>query len=600
MTDRPGRREAGLCVGVYEEHNAGIAAVENGEVRLYLEFERETRVKNQAGWFPDKVARVLDGLGIGEVRAICTPRPAAMQRLLVDAFGASPEPPHAVRLDGRRIEIYGQDDLHPSLHLLSMLVLPGLRPGVYAVLIFDAEQPRMGWLDLREPLAGAPAVTLDRISDRTWFNGELFADFFGKLFYGSRDLSHCGKLMGLASWGRVRLGHVELLARLAEQSFDAGGLVWQGYDGTRAEDLHRAVGEALGADPLRHDCAAVLDLAASAQELFCHEVTRQAAGGLARLMEEMRGRGLPAPEALLYSGGCALSVVSNQEIRRATGLPLIAAPYAHDASQFLGAAVWASLQEGGGFPLGRGWPGLPVHTEGRVAPGALAAVAGVAGGDGGAVPATPAEVARRLAAGQLIALVRDGAEAGPRALGNRSLLANALDPGVRDRINFEVKKREWYRPFAPALPREAFGDYFAEPATACARYMLDAFRVRPGLRSLLSSVTSPDGTSRPQAVERGLSPWYYDLLQEMGRLTGHPVVLNTSLNAPGLPIALDLRQALDDAVALGVDALVADGALVPGAALPAAAERMARMAGTAGTGPVERTAPVGRSERIPA
>jgi carbamoyltransferase len=190
------------------------------------------------------------------------------------------------------------------------------------------------------------------------------------------------------------------------------------------------------------------------------------------------------------------------------------------------------------------------------------------------VPTTPAEVARRLAAGQLIALARDGAEVGPRALGNRSLLANALDPGVRDRINFEVKKREWYRPFAPALPREAFGDYFAEPATFCSRYMLDAFRVRHGLRGLLTSVTSPDGTSRPQAVERELSPWYYDLLQEMGRLTGHPIVLNTSLNAPGLPIALDMRQVLSDSITLGVDALVVDGALLPGTQLPEVLERI--------------------------
>jgi predicted NodU family carbamoyl transferase len=365
MTPMPGREDAGLYVGVYEDHNAGIAAVEDGEVRLYLEFERETRVKNQAGWFPGTVARVLDGLGLARVRAICTPRPSAMQELLVDTFGAVAESPHSVRLDGHRIRLHGQDDLHPFLHLLSMLLLPGLRPGVYAVLIFDAEQPRMGWLDLREPLTGYPAVTLNRISDKTWFNGELFANFFGKLFYGSRDLSHCGKLMGLASWGRVRLGNVELLAGLAERQFDRKGLIWRGYESTRAGDLHRAIGETLGTDPLRHDSPAVLDLAASAQELFCHEVTRQAVCGLERLKAEMRSCGLPEPEALLYSGGCALSVVSNQEIRRATGLPLIAAPYAHDASQFLGAAVWASLQDGDSFPLGRGWRGLPVHTDWR-------------------------------------------------------------------------------------------------------------------------------------------------------------------------------------------------------------------------------------------
>jgi predicted NodU family carbamoyl transferase len=547
-----------IGIGLYEEHNAGLAAVEGGRVRTYVEFERLTRVKNQAGWFPEYLTGLISELPLEEVVAICAPRPQAVADLLREQFGARIERDGMVRWGKQTILLLPQDGLHPQFHLLSMLVLPGVEPDVYAVLIFDAEQPRMGWVDLRQPLSVIPQIELFCPSTERWFNGELFANLFGKLFYGSRNLNHCGKLMGLGSWGSVRLNLVQFLEELAQEMFDPGGRTWQGYESSSSVTLRQRTLERFNADPWCHELSETLDLAASAQELFRHQLLEQVEQGMDRVRAEVQALGLPSPRALLYSGGCALSVVTNRELPRFTGLPLIAAPYAHDASQFLGAAVWASLQssEREPVPLGRGWEGLPTHTTGRTdADEALLAELSFRG-------TNPREVARRLADGQLIALIRTCSEAGPRALGHRSILANPLTRNIRERLNDEVKLREWYRPFAAALIDPAFVEYFGEPPSYCARYMLDSFRVRPAFRALLSSVTSPDGYSRAQALDHRLDPWFHELLSEFGAITGHPILLNTSLNAPGRAISHDLQQAIEDCRVLGLDAAVVDNVLI--------------------------------------
>ena len=556
MTPAPCSDEAPLGLGLHDDHNAGVAAVAGGRVVLYAEMERYTRVKNESGWRPTLVEELLRTLPLDRLRAICAPQPEVVARFLIERFGAEPAGKRRVSLGGRAVDLYGQDDRHGYLHILSMMVLPGLEPALYATLVADAGQPRVGWIDLREPLRQLPALHLMEATADRWFNGEIFSGLFGTLFYGSNELEHCGKLMGLASWGRVRLDYVAALRRLAVSAFDETALTWEGYEAVRAEDLRRATDAALHVDPARHETAEAQDLAASAQELFRHELIASVAFGLARAREDLARRGLPEARAMLYSGGCGLSVVTNAALRTAVGMPLIVAPYAHDAAQFLGSAVYATLRSSPGeaFPIGCGWPGIPEHTLGVVRADDLSA-----GGLTGR-PVSPRHVAERLLAGELIACVSGGAEAGPRALGQRSLLANGLDPAIRDRINFDVKKREWYRPLAPMVLTEEFPRDFAEDSTLCARYMLDSFCLRPQYRGLLSAVSSPDGMARAQAIGPD-RPWLHQLIREVGALTTHPLVLNTSLNAPGRPIALDAAQVLGDGEALGIEAVVCDGIL---------------------------------------
>ncbi|MDQ3761805.1 MAG: hypothetical protein M3460_08920 [Actinomycetota bacterium] len=546
-----------VYVGIYDDHNAGFAAVDEDGIVEYAEFERLTRIKNQDGWLPDLVGRCFDALPLERLRAVTAPRPELVKELLCRRYGAVTGETGTVLLEGKLIRLLPQPDLHGYFHLLAATTIPMADPGIYLVIVFDAEQPRFGWIDLREPLAGSDARALTPVTDERWFNGAVFGDLFGRLFYGSGDLSNCGKLMGLSSWGTPRLKHVEYLERLAQDTFDPTVETWNGYCSGSADNVSIVAEEHLGVSPRNHESSLTLDLAASAQAMFTHRFVEQVQSGCRRARAQIRDSGITdEPIGVLYGGGCALSVVSNSEVRDVVGLPLFIPPFAHDASQFVGGAVWAGLVDGMRWTAGRGWSGIPEHTAGRVS-SASAAKAGYP-----MEPASPSAVAEIIARGGLVALARGGSEAGPRALGNRSLLARATDPGIRDRLNEQVKKREWYRPFAPMLPTQEFPRYFDATASPASAYMLDSYRARPRFRRLLSSVTGPDGIARAQSVDAATDPFLHQVCYELGRLTGDPVLLNTSLNAPGRTIAYDLTQVVDDSIELGVDAVVVDGAFL--------------------------------------
>jgi len=147
-----------------------------------------------------------------------------------------------------------------------------------------------------------------------------------------------------------------------------------------------------------------------------------------------------------------------------------------------------------------------------------------------------------LAAGRIVGWCQGRMEYGPRALGNRSILANPSVPGMKDTLNRRVKHREPFRPFAPAVPLEDAGTFF-EPAFE-SPFMLLVVRTRPEWRDRLQAVTHVDGTARLQTVTREQNPMFYDLLRAFGRRTGFPVLLNTSFNIRGEPIVCDFGDAL--------------------------------------------------------
>ncbi len=124
-------------------------------------------------------------------------------------------------------------------------------------------------------------------------------------------------------------------------------------------------------------------------------------------------------------------------------------------------------------------------------------------------------------------------EFGPRALGGRSILADPRDPKMRDTLNMKIKFREGFRPFAPSVLADQASDWFEIDCDS--PYMLLVAQVREGKR-VIPSVTHVDNSARLQTVTRAESPLYYDLIAEFGRLTGVPVVINTSFNVRGEPI----------------------------------------------------------------
>jgi carbamoyltransferase len=165
-----------------------------------------------------------------------------------------------------------------------------------------------------------------------------------------------------------------------------------------------------------------------------------------------------------------------------------------------------------------------------------------------------------LAAGKIIGWFQGRMEFGPRALGHRSILADPRDPEMNAKVNNAVKFREWWRPFAPSLLREAAGDYLEH---ACdSPFMILTHPVRQEKRSGIPSVTHVDGSARPQTVEKAINPLYWNLISEFGKRTGVPVIMNTSFNLRGEAIVNTPTDAVRTFFSSGMDALVIGSFLV--------------------------------------
>ena len=273
--------------------------------------------------------------------------------------------------------------------------------------------------------------------------------------------------------------------------------------------------------------------------------------------------GLPA---LCMAGGVALNVVANGRILREGPFErLFVQPAAGDSGACLGAAALAHVQLTGGRPeplrhvyLGPRWSTAEIA--------GLLAAAGIAAEDFRDREAELLEaVVDRLADGRVVGWFHGSLELGPRALGGRSLLADPRDPGMRDRLNHLVKKREAFRPFAPSvLAAHAAGHFDLDHPSP---YMLETCRVTSPLD--LPAITHVDGSARPQTVDPAVAPRYAALLEAFRRRTGCPLLVNTSFNVRGEPIVASPVDALSCMGVSGIDTLVLEDFLIDRDRLPA-------------------------------
>lgn len=174
------------------------------------------------------------------------------------------------------------------------------------------------------------------------------------------------------------------------------------------------------------------------------------------------------------------------------------------------------------------------------------------------------QVASRLAAGDIVAWFQGRMEFGPRALGSRSILADPRDPGMRDRINSLVKKREAFRPFAPVVTAESARKYFhiATGEEDCFAHMLYVTQVFPDFRESLPAVTHVDGSARVQTVSEENNPRLWKLLKMFEQNSGLPILLNTSFNVKGEPIVCTPAEALNTFRSARLDLMVLGDYLV--------------------------------------
>ncbi|KOV97862.1 carbamoyltransferase [Streptomyces sp. NRRL B-1140] len=324
------------------------------------------------------------------------------------------------------------------------------------------------------------------------------------------------KVMALASHGRPRM-LTELRRHVhptGDGGFHATGVPWPELCAPRGPD-----------EPWTQDHA---DVAASAQAVL--EET------LLDLVRWLHGR--TRDRVLTLAGGVALNCVANSRIAREGPFARVwVQPAAGDAGTALGGALLLSAVEGDtpepmtGADLGREWSDAEL--------GAWLKTAAV---PFERPPDIAATVARALADNGIVAWFQGRSEYGPRALGHRSLLAHPGHAGNLERLN-DVKGREQFRPVAPMVLADRAAGLFDGPLPS--PYMLFVHDVAPAWRDRIPAVVHVDGTARIQTVDPDGEPLVARMLAAFERLTGLPVVVNTSLNTAGRPMVDDPRDALE-------------------------------------------------------
>jgi carbamoyltransferase len=353
-----------------------------------------------------------------------------------------------------------------------------------------------------------------------------------------------GKVMGLAPYGTTKyVEEVKDLVTLRADGTFSVNLEWFGYQKERSP-VSGAFLERYG--PARVPESEITDrdkdLAFAVQDLV-----EESALHLARALRRSSGSA-----KLCLSGGLVLNSVMNTRILQEAGFDdVYIQPAAGDAGNALGAALWV-WHEHLGHPRswqmthafhGESWSDADYETALRRAGLAYRRVDDAAGA-----------AATRLAEGKVVGWFQGRAEAGPRALGARSILADPRRAEMRDVVNERVKRREWFRPFAPSVLHERGPDYFDRYSPS--PFMLLVLPIKESKQGEIPATSHVDGTGRVQSVTREGNPAFYDLIERFGQLTGVPVVLNTSFNLRGEPMVHRPGEAVVDFQRSEMDSLV--------------------------------------------
>ena len=381
--------------------------------------------------------------------------------------------------------------------------------------------------------------------------GLVYSAFTAYLGFQVNDGEY--KVMGMAAFGEPRYrDKVErILRRRGDGSFEVDTR-YVSYHYSAEESYNAKFVELFG--PARFPGAPFdirdpqgrrfADVAASIQA-----VTEDCVVDLAKALH--RSTGL---DDLCMAGGVALNCVANYHVvARSPFRRLFVQPAAGDAGGAVGAALWAWHEVFGGkrspamqsASLGESW-----------SDGDIARVLYELRIDYEEVPVLE-RATDDLLDGKVIGWFQGGFEWGPRALGNRSILADARRPGMNDRINAKVKFREQFRPFAPSVLAGSEDRYFALPAGAelTTPWMLMVAPVRDTPGAELPATTHIDRSSRVHVVGADANPRFAELLSTFGAATGDPVLLNTSFNLKGEPIVSSPLQALATFEKTDLDAL---------------------------------------------
>lgn len=366
------------------------------------------------------------------------------------------------------------------------------------------------------------------------------------VYLGFKPMNDEYKVMGLSSYGKPeyldlfrKVIHAENGRFIVDKTLlDVSMGVHHAAFSKKVSDIIGPPRDPSSGDPEpRHE-----NIAASAQRAL-----EEAGMSVVRFLRERSESDL-----LVVSGGTALNCVMNGLFERESGFSeVLPFPAPNDSGTSVGAAVAVHRSvcpDKALKPLNTMYLG-PGYTQAEILEDMNMAKLNPE------IPEDlPAKVAGMIADGKVVGLYQGRMEFGPRALGNRSILADPRRAEMKDVVNGVVKHREGFRPFAPACLEEDAGKYFQ----GCVKssYMIKTYPVIQGMGEVIPAVTHVDNTARVQTVSREENPFYYDVIKAFKDITGVSVILNTSFNIRGEPIVSTPVDAVRCFYGTGIDALV--------------------------------------------
>jgi carbamoyltransferase len=552
-------------LGVWDGHDAGAALLDltaSGRIVCAVNEERFTRRKLEVGFPRHSIACCLDQAGLPpsaiDVVAVPTVDPA---KTLTRVFPSLKERYYLLRR--RKIPPGALSSLTRSAKYLLTLAPPNRLSRAISRLALRSALARcgLGSVSLRlVPHHGAHAasaaytsgfeealvLTLDGV-------GDGLAGSFSELRRGTL------KLLSTIS-GRDSLGiffeHVTRLLNMRELEDEGKVMALASYaQGPSGENPLESLFEVrplglrsrLGTLALRRHLARQLEMMPSEQFAY-HAQSALEAKTVELISDAVRSTGFTR---LAYAGGVAANVKVNLGLMERAGLDdIFIFPHMGDGGIALGAALWAAASHGvrtfdlGGLDLG---PAVPEA--------AIAKALSDSGLPRRRSRCLEREVAARVAAGEVVLWFQGRMEYGPRALGQRSILARPDRPAIRHRLNQKLKRRVWYQPFCPSFLDEEAPRLLEDWNGRLDRFMTMAYRVSPEGRERLAGVLAEDGTCRPQMVGAAGGGRFRKLLEEVRAVTGVGALLNTSFNIHGEPLVATPEDALRAFVKSGAEAL---------------------------------------------
>lgn len=558
------------AVRTFGGHDPSAVIFEEGELVFGIEEERLTRDKHAPTTFPEQAIRAcldLCSISLGDVDTVIIPwKPELFRKSFVSTLKTSvtgSKPPRMKIYDVAQATkksvvsslfsvewIVNQlSDIgspvppietrsHHRCHAASALYPSPFENGLVLTLDGRGEyDSTVVW--------EAQNSTLDRI--KTWEHPNSLGLFFGTVtkFLGYYPNNGEGKVMGLAPYGERNREIETTLRGIIDTGvdYDVTALTAGGFESgvARLEDLF---GRSRNDTPGEFD-QWEKDLAFTTQYLLEETVTEIAEKYLSKI--DLNNVGL--------AGGVALNCKLNRRVMELDAVDqLFIQPVAHDAGTAVGAGMLA-CGPGAVSEMDTVYWGSEFSTE------SIQELLETNKLEYEQPDNVERVVAERLADGDLVGWFQGRLEMGPRALGNRSILADPRTEASRDRVNKYVKHREEWRPFAPSLLEEAADEYLqhAEPSP----YMIKTFATVPENRDDITAVLHPaDATTRPQTVREDQNPRYHRLISEFEQITGVPAVLNTSFNDHAEPIVTHPSEAIKDFFAMGLDLLVLEDLII--------------------------------------